>query len=366
MSFDGNGTFLRIMSWAADAAAGIKIKSDRHDQQDDDFANGLSNAITKDGQSQPTNDIPMNEHRITHLADPEDPQDAATKAYADIVKPSASGFEVSGADANGRITFSSLTGVNGLSWAGADLSWIARLATAAGPGTPPVPPATLNRLCLNDKPDGTGTDVVTVNDDGSAAFLKGLTIGGPVTATGNGTFGSLVEAKGPSALLRAASSSGNVHLYLTDQNNTMRAIVYTTSQSNGNLLFQLGSGHVFQMGVDGNLYAHGGAYLQAVSGNVVGTVWSNWGASDAYNAISARIEGRAQAWAISYTNNCVQSMRAAGYVEYIPAYPTGADVTYSGYYVTRVWRRDRDEYRFGFRQIQMYIPAQGWLQATAW
>lgn len=83
MPFDGSGTFNRLMNWVNDAAAGIKIKSDRHDAEDDNFAAGLSNTLTKDGQSQPTADIPMNGKKLVNVGAPTAGTDAATKSYVD-------------------------------------------------------------------------------------------------------------------------------------------------------------------------------------------------------------------------------------------------------------------------------------------
>ncbi|RWP05108.1 hypothetical protein [Mesorhizobium sp.] len=83
MPFDGSGNFNRVMNWVNDAAAGIKIKSDRHDAEDDNLAAGLSNTLTKDGQSQPTANIPMNGKKLVNLGAPTAATDAATKGYAD-------------------------------------------------------------------------------------------------------------------------------------------------------------------------------------------------------------------------------------------------------------------------------------------
>lgn len=83
MPFDGSGNFNRVMDWTNDAAALIKIRADRHDQNDDDIAAGLSNTITKDGQTQPTANIPMNGKKLINLGAPTNPTDAATKGYAD-------------------------------------------------------------------------------------------------------------------------------------------------------------------------------------------------------------------------------------------------------------------------------------------
>jgi hypothetical protein len=79
MPYNGSGVFQRLRNWVADATAGIKIRADYHDSNDDDFAAGLSNTITRDGQSLITQNIPFNNKRITGLADPVNDQDAATK-----------------------------------------------------------------------------------------------------------------------------------------------------------------------------------------------------------------------------------------------------------------------------------------------
>jgi len=91
MPFNGSGIFQRVRNWVNDATAGIKIRADYHDAEDDNLAAGLSNTITRDGQSQILQNIPWNSKRITGLADPVNPQDASTKAYADTKLASGSG-----------------------------------------------------------------------------------------------------------------------------------------------------------------------------------------------------------------------------------------------------------------------------------
>lgn len=83
MAFDGSGVFQRVRNWAADAAAGIKIRADLHDSEDDGFAAGLSNCITRDGQSTITQNIGFNNKRITGLGDPVNVKDAVNKSYSD-------------------------------------------------------------------------------------------------------------------------------------------------------------------------------------------------------------------------------------------------------------------------------------------
>ena len=68
MAYNGTGTFNRIYNWTTDVANGINIEAARMDTEDSGFATGLSNAITKDGQTTITANIPFNSKKITGLA----------------------------------------------------------------------------------------------------------------------------------------------------------------------------------------------------------------------------------------------------------------------------------------------------------
>lgn len=68
MPFNGAGVFTRIYSWVTDQANGILVRADRMDTDTNDIATGLSNCITRDGQSPPTASIPMGGQKITGLA----------------------------------------------------------------------------------------------------------------------------------------------------------------------------------------------------------------------------------------------------------------------------------------------------------
>ena len=66
MPWNGSGSFLRIYSWQADAAAGIDIVASRMDGDTDNITNnGFSNCLTRDGQGSATALLPMNGFRHT-------------------------------------------------------------------------------------------------------------------------------------------------------------------------------------------------------------------------------------------------------------------------------------------------------------
>jgi len=66
-SFNGTGTFVRTYDWTTDEGNGVNIEASRMDTEDDGFATGLSNCITKDGQTTITANIPMNSKKFTGL-----------------------------------------------------------------------------------------------------------------------------------------------------------------------------------------------------------------------------------------------------------------------------------------------------------
>lgn len=335
MAFDGNGTFLRVMNWVQDAASGIKIKSDRHDQQDDDFAAGLTNVITKDGQTQPTNNIPMNGKRLINLGDPTADSDAANKKYVDAVKTFPKGLEISGADAFGRLGFISTTGVNGLSFTGADLGWFAKLADAGA--TPP----TKNRLVLNDKPDASGTDVIIANDDGSFVAVKSY---------GKTEIG-----------VKPTSGVGTVAFYAAD-GTTVRAKMEVSSGDAGPLTLTVAD-KVYTFGNDGNLKSPGRVYAAAsyleTNGNIAGSVWTNWGAGDAYNAISTRIEQRAQAWANDRVANLQFRKVSQGFSGTAASWAAPPGAVVNGY--ERVPGGNGQVVGLYFVYLQSYDPVRGWV-----
>lgn len=68
MAFNGSGTFNRLYDWTDDRDAGLKVNSTRMDAEMDGMATGLSTCIAKDGQTNPTANLPMNSNKHTGVA----------------------------------------------------------------------------------------------------------------------------------------------------------------------------------------------------------------------------------------------------------------------------------------------------------
>jgi len=171
MPFDGSGTFTRVTNWVADATAGIKIRADKHDLQDDDIINGLSLTITRDGQTQPTAHIPLNNHRLINVAEPINDNDVVTKGWLQRTT-----FTLTGSDVLGRIRFLGTEADApagkplGIEWAQSDMFFGVRKKPASQPALP-APPIEA-RWVFNDKADASGTDWVTIEKTGLMVVAK--------------------------------------------------------------------------------------------------------------------------------------------------------------------------------------------------
>jgi len=87
MAFDGSGTFNRVHDWTDDRDASVNITASRVDAEADGFATGLTNCITKDGQTNPTANLKMNSNKHTGVAAGTDLTD-----YADVASVQKSSY----------------------------------------------------------------------------------------------------------------------------------------------------------------------------------------------------------------------------------------------------------------------------------
>ncbi|MBQ7659408.1 MAG: tail fiber protein [Alphaproteobacteria bacterium] len=83
MSFDSQGNFTRNYSWEQDRLNDIGIVSDRHDDEDDNFANALNNCFCRDGRAIATGNFKMGSYKITGLGNGTSSNDAVNKSQLD-------------------------------------------------------------------------------------------------------------------------------------------------------------------------------------------------------------------------------------------------------------------------------------------
>lgn len=80
--FNGSGVFSKAVDWATEAAS-PPVAISNLDTSESDIATGLSNCITKDGQTTITAAIPFNDKRITGLGNATADADALNRVTAD-------------------------------------------------------------------------------------------------------------------------------------------------------------------------------------------------------------------------------------------------------------------------------------------
>ena len=227
-------------------------------------------------------------------------------------------FSITGIDDAGRIIFSGsqsplATGKPlGFSYAQADLFFGVKPLDIESVGKLP-------RWVWNDKGDGMGTDVAEMT--GSACSRRVARIVSRVQRTVR--------------CARRDRQRGAVLPALGGPTATTRAVLYTDVAASGNVNLTVGAQtfRVQSRAASSSRQAQFRRWcLLNTDGNIIGTVWSNWGAADAFSAISLRIESRAQAWAAIAQAGAVTAARMAGAVDFEPSGSNGAE--YAGYVMT--------------------------------
>lgn len=83
MSFDSEGNFTRLHNWEQDRLNEIGIMSDRHDEEDNGFAEGLNECFLRDGRVTLSGNLKMGDHQIKNLASATISTDAVNKGQLD-------------------------------------------------------------------------------------------------------------------------------------------------------------------------------------------------------------------------------------------------------------------------------------------
>lgn len=85
MPFDSQGNFTRVMNWQEDAANAVPIVASRHDDEDDNFAQGFNDCFCRDGRATATGNFKMGSYKITGMANGTTSNDAVNKSQLDAL-----------------------------------------------------------------------------------------------------------------------------------------------------------------------------------------------------------------------------------------------------------------------------------------
>lgn len=83
MPFDSEGNFSRLHNWEDDRINDIDIVTDHMDEEDDNFANGLSQCFLKNGLSKMQGDFDAGNFKLRNVADGTTAYDAVNRAQLD-------------------------------------------------------------------------------------------------------------------------------------------------------------------------------------------------------------------------------------------------------------------------------------------
>lgn len=89
MPFDSEGNFTRIHCWEDDRLNDIDIASDRHDEEDDNFADALSTCMLRDGRCTMTGNLDMGNYQIKNVSAGTANGDAVNKSQLTAVDGNA-------------------------------------------------------------------------------------------------------------------------------------------------------------------------------------------------------------------------------------------------------------------------------------
>lgn len=83
MPFDSEGVFSRLHNWEDDRINDIDIVTDHMDEEDDNFADGLSQCFLKNGNSKMEGNLDAGNFKVTNVADGALPSDAVNRGQLD-------------------------------------------------------------------------------------------------------------------------------------------------------------------------------------------------------------------------------------------------------------------------------------------
>lgn len=90
MPFDSEGNFSRLHNWEDDRQNNIEIVTDHMDEEDNNFANGLSQCFLKNGLSRMGGNLDAGNFQVRNVANASSSGDAVNKGQLDTVNTTLS------------------------------------------------------------------------------------------------------------------------------------------------------------------------------------------------------------------------------------------------------------------------------------
>lgn len=234
MSYNGNGVF-NINTAGQPVVAGTVISSTAFNALTADLAGGLSTAITKDGQTTPTANIPMGGFKITNLGAGTLANDAVR--VAQLQAGSFSYLAVTGSDtivANCTPALTTYTTGNAFNFVVATTNTGAVTINVDGLGAKAVTKSGSTALVAGDLVAGT---MVYIVYDGTRFQVVFSNVFDNLNVSGTATFSGAVAISGVTTLksmkegttVSATAATGTVNFDVITQ-----PVVYYTSNASGN------------------------------------------------------------------------------------------------------------------------------------
>jgi hypothetical protein len=251
----------------------------------------------------------------------------------------------------------------------ADTGYYQHIATATG-----APIATTG-LVLHVAYDANNAMQFWMRADTSIAQYKRQKLAGTwgawatdmaVQKSGDTMSGNLiVQNATPAVTFKGNGTVGSGKIAFTGPADEARASLSTPLNSQGDATLTVGTkGFTFatngQFKAEAQVYA-GTAYLNT-DGNIGGgtsSIWANWGAADAYSAINARIEARAQAWANDRISQLQYRKVSLSYDGSSGGFANYAGAVVVGY--VRDGGMNGQVAGLYFMYLQVYDPVRGWV-----
>ena len=225
MPFNGSGTFVRTQNWTNDANNNLPISATKFDNEDNDFAGGLSLCLTRDGQGVPSVPLTWTQPLTINVA--ADGADLKVGRTGGANNPQ---LQLTLADATGATINLSTAQTLGLAIAGTSYLSIAgtgAISAKAPSGNAALAITTAAYTFGNatDNPTYTfaGTGAVALNGPVSLAATPGqitLTINGAASQFAEKVLGSSTNGQSFGTEIFAGTTAADIGLYVANQANS--------------------------------------------------------------------------------------------------------------------------------------------------